>query len=95
MLTVPVGAGPLGAWLEPFAAALGEATWRRALVMVAGALRAPGRRTVAATLRAAGLGHAPGFAGYHRVCEPPRIRRRLRTLRRWSHDEEDLEPIFT
>jgi hypothetical protein len=28
---------------------------------------------------------------YH---EPPRIRRRLRTLRRWSHDDEHIEPIF-
>ena len=35
---------------------LGEATWRRALVLVAGALLAPGRRTVASALRAAGLG---------------------------------------
>jgi hypothetical protein len=64
---VPAAAQPLEAWLRPFAAALGEATWRRALVLVAGALLAPGRRTVASALRAAGLGHAPGFAGYHRV----------------------------
>src|SRR3712207_9334930 len=67
MLAVPVDAGPLGAWLEPFVAALGRPAWRRALVLVAGALLSPGRRTVAPTLRAAGLGHAPGFAGYHRV----------------------------
>jgi hypothetical protein len=26
--------------------------------------------------------------------EPLRLWRRLRTLRRWSHDEEDLEPLF-
>ncbi len=64
---VPATAQPLEAWLRPFATALGEATWRRALVLVAGALLAPGRRTVASSLRAAGLGHAPGFAGYHRV----------------------------
>jgi DDE superfamily endonuclease len=32
-----------------------------------GALLAPGRRTVASALRAAGLAQAPGFAGYHRV----------------------------
>ena len=62
MLAVPVDAGPLGAWLEPFVAALGRPAWRRALVLVAGALLAPGRRTVASALRAAGLGHAPGFA---------------------------------
>src|ERR687893_788547 len=40
MAAMPVGAGPLGAWLEPFAAALGAATWRRALVLVPGALLA-------------------------------------------------------
>jgi hypothetical protein len=27
-------------------------------------------------------------------CEPRRAWRRLRTLRRWSHNEEDLEPLF-
>src|ERR671917_341965 len=64
---VPVAAQPLEAWLRPFAAALGEATWRRALVLVTGALLVPGRRTVASALRAVGLAHAPGFAGYHRL----------------------------
>ena len=64
---VPVAAQALEGRLRPFATILGEATWRRALVLVAGALLAPGRRTVASALRAAGLGGAPGFAGYHRV----------------------------
>ena len=45
MAAMPVGAGPLGAWLEPFAAALGRQTWRRAVVLVTGALLSPGRRT--------------------------------------------------
>ena len=63
----PVAAQPLEAWLRPFAAALGEATWRRALVLVAGALLSPERRTMASALRAAGLEGAPGFAGYHRI----------------------------
>src|ERR671916_1137659 len=67
MAAMPVGAGPLGAWLEPFAAALGWPTWRRAVVLVAGALLSPGRRTVTSALRAAGLGNAPGFANHHRV----------------------------
>jgi hypothetical protein len=67
MLSVPEDAGPLGAWLEPFAATLGRPAWRRALVLVAGAVLAPGRRTIASALRAAGLGHTPGFANYHRV----------------------------
>jgi DDE superfamily endonuclease len=64
---MPAAARPLEVWLRPFGAALGEATWRRTLVLVAGALLAPGRRTVASALRAAGLGQAPGYAGYHRV----------------------------
>jgi hypothetical protein len=67
MAAMPVGAGPLGAWLEPFAAALGRQTWRRAAVLVTGALLSPGRRTVTSALRAAGLGNAPGFANYHKV----------------------------
>ena len=37
------------------------------LVLVGGSLPAPGRRTVAAALRVMGLGHATGFAVYHRV----------------------------
>src|SRR5918992_4388304 len=69
---VPAAAQPLEVWLRPFAAALGEATWRRALVLIAGALLAPGRRTVASALRAAGLGHAPGFANFHRVLSEAR-----------------------
>src|SRR3712207_8292984 len=64
MAAMPVGAGPLGAWLEPFAAALGRQSWRRAVVLVAGALLSPGRRTVAAALRGAGLGNAAWF----RIC---------------------------
>jgi len=68
MLAEPVEeAGPLGAWLEPFAAIFGRPAFRRAVVLVAGALLAPGRRTVASVLRVVGLGHAPGFAGYHRL----------------------------
>ena len=64
---VPVAAQALEGRLRPSATILGEATWRRALVLVAGALLAPGPRAVASALRAAGLGSAPGFAGYHRV----------------------------
>jgi len=60
-------ARPLESWLRPFAAALGEATWRRAFILVTGALLAQGRRTVTSTLRAAGREGAPGFAGYHRA----------------------------
>src|SRR5918997_2718910 len=66
-MTVENSYAPALAWLRPLSAAFGERTWRRALVLVAGALLAQGPRTVASALRAAGLGAAPGFGSYHRV----------------------------
>jgi hypothetical protein len=41
--------------------------WDHVLVLVAGALLAPGKRTVSAALRIMGLGTSPGFARYHHV----------------------------
>ena len=58
---------PLAAWLRPFLAGLTRPTWRNALILIAGAVLAPGRRTVAAMLRVTGLGQAPTFTNYHRV----------------------------
>src|SRR3954447_3956233 len=61
----------LAAWMQPFAVyfttAVWRQVWRHVLVLVAGALLAPGRRTVTAALRVMGLDQAPGFAVYHRV----------------------------
>jgi len=53
--------------LAPFAPSFSRRVWRHALVLVAGALLAPGRRTVAAALRAVGLAQARRFERYHRV----------------------------
>jgi hypothetical protein len=53
--------------LGPFAPLLSRRVWPHALVLVAGALLAPGRRTVAAALRVMGLGRARRFERYHRV----------------------------
>src|ERR687890_172317 len=64
----------LAAWMQPFAVYFTTAVWRHVLVLVSGALLAPGRRTVTATLRIMGLDQAPGFAIYHRVL----------SLGRWS-----------
>src|SRR5215213_928845 len=57
----------LAAWMQPFAVYFTTAVWRHVLVLVAGALLTPGRRTVTAALRIMGLDQAPGFAVYHRV----------------------------
>src|SRR3954463_5645859 len=64
----------LAAWMQPFSVCFSTAVWPHVLVLVAGALLAPGRRTVTATLRIMGLDQAPGFAVYHRVL----------SLGRWS-----------
>ena len=53
--------------LAPFAAVMTAPTFQNALVLLWGAILAPGRRTVAAALRVVGLGETPHFGNYHRV----------------------------
>jgi hypothetical protein len=53
--------------LSPFAPVFSERIWDEALVLVVGALLAPGVRTVAALLRVMGLHHERQFPNYHRV----------------------------
>jgi hypothetical protein len=53
--------------LAPFAPAFSRRVWRHALVLVAGTLLAPGRRTVASALRVMGLARGKRFERYHRV----------------------------
>jgi hypothetical protein len=53
--------------LAPFASCFSRRVWPHALMLVAGAILAPGRRTVAAALRAMGLAQERRFARYHRV----------------------------
>ena len=50
--------------LNPFTPLFSERVWSHAQVLLAGAILAPGKRTVAATLRVMGLGR---FRRYHRV----------------------------
>ena len=57
----------LAAWMRPFAASFTPAVWRHVLVLIAGSLLAPGRRTVTAALRVMGLDQGAGFAVYHRA----------------------------
>src|SRR3954454_17157435 len=53
--------------LTPFAVAFTAPTFRHALVLVSGTILASGRRTVAAALRAVGLGEERRSTTYHRV----------------------------
>jgi hypothetical protein len=46
--------------------------WDHVLVLVAGAILAPGKRSVSAALRVMGLGSAAGFAPYHHVLSQAR-----------------------
>ncbi len=66
-MTPSMSPAVLDGWMRPFRCHFTAAVWRHVLVLVCGALLAPGRRTVAAALRVMGLGEAAGFAVYHRV----------------------------
>ena len=61
--TPPVLAG----WLPPFRACFSAPVWSRVLVLVAGAVLAPGKRTVIQALRVLGLETNPGFSRHHEV----------------------------
>ena len=53
--------------LAPFAPLFSKGVWQHAKVLLAGAILAPGRRTVSAALRAMGLDSEKRFHRYHRV----------------------------
>jgi hypothetical protein len=53
--------------MEPFRQGFTNPTWQHVLVLIAGAILSPGRRTVAAALRVTGLDQDPCFTNYHRV----------------------------
>ena len=54
-------------WLAVFQPYFTAPTWQHALVLVAGAVLAPGKRTVTQALRVMGLEEKVGFARYHEV----------------------------
>ena len=62
----------LAAWLAPFRDSFTAAVWPRVLVLLAGAILAPGQRTVSAALRVMGLADQPGFGRYHEVLSEAR-----------------------
>ena len=53
--------------LIPFAALFQNRTWRKAQVLLVGAVLSPGQRTVAAALRVMGLSGDRNYARYHHV----------------------------
>jgi hypothetical protein len=57
----------LAGWMQPFQAGFPAPTWQHVLVLIAGAILTPGRRTVAAALRVIGCEQNPHFTNYHRV----------------------------
>ena len=67
----PIDASPVPAilvpWLQPFREFFSAPVWDRVLVLVAGAVLAPGKRTVSSALRIMGLDSISNFTGYHQV----------------------------
>lgn len=57
----------LATWLSIFRDCFTAPVWKHVLVLVAGAVLAPRKRTVGAALRVMGLVARPGFARYHEV----------------------------
>lgn len=55
------------AFMLPFAALFSKPVWKSGLVLVVGAILAPGKRTVSAILRVMGLAQKRDFQTYHRV----------------------------
>src|SRR5215216_7126985 len=53
--------------LAPFSPLFSKRIWQHVQVLLAGAILAPGKRTVASALRALGLGEERRFCRYHRV----------------------------
>lgn len=57
----------LAQWMATFEALFTRPTWRHVLVLVAGSLLAPGRRTVTSALSIMGLREMATFTNFHRV----------------------------
>src|SRR5919205_749217 len=65
---MPPASGPeVVALLQTFAVVFSRPTFAHALVLLSGAILAPGGRTIAASLRAVGLRDERHFTSFHRV----------------------------
>ena len=63
----PLVAPALVPWLSVFRPCFTAPVWNHILVLVSGAVLAPGKRTVTQALRVMGLDHDNGFGRYHEV----------------------------
>ena len=59
--------------LLPFVPLFSKRVWQHAQVLLAGAILAPGARTVSSALIAMGLDQQKRFHRYHRVLEPRQL----------------------
>jgi DDE superfamily endonuclease len=66
-MTRPAAPDILARWMAPFEALFTRPTWRHVVVLIAGAVLAPGPRTVASALSVMGLRETAGFTNFHRV----------------------------
>jgi hypothetical protein len=66
--------------------------WNRVLVLVAGAVLAPGKRTVTQALRVMGLADEPSFRRYHKVLRRARWDGRVAAWRLLLYITEHLLP---
>jgi hypothetical protein len=87
-LTPPI----LAAWLSVFRPDFTAPVWARVLVLVAGAVLAPGKRTVTQALRVMGLADESGFRRYHEVLSRARWDARALARRLLLHIIERLLP---
>ncbi|HEY4042579.1 MAG TPA: transposase [Rhodopila sp.] len=63
----PAAPSILASWLAIFRPCFTAPVWNHILVLVCGAILAPGKRTVTQALRVMGLAGQPGFGRYHEV----------------------------
>lgn len=76
-MSPPAVPNSLTPWMTPFQRLFTQPTWRNALVLIAGTILTPGRRTVTAALSIMGLREAPGFTNFHRVLNRSRWSSRI------------------
>ena len=94
MLTLPDAILPV---LHPFAMLFRSPTWLKAQILLAGAILAPGQRTVAAALRVMGRSDHLDYACYHealnRAVWPPRQAARILLMLLLQHLDQGDGPL--